>query len=148
MPCHKKPWEIAMFRIAALVAAALAAAPPVSAQSFTTAAEVRPILEMTRGSWVALRKWEGKELLYFTHLENWRCGMAEVRFSVNSGAAGRVWEMPPCQHGTAQPNAIPADRLPFTELPADLVETVTVVVAFDDGTELRQDYTRADILMP
>ncbi len=119
-----------------------------SAQSFTTAAEIRPILEATRGAWVALRQWEGKELLYFTHLESWRCGMAQVRFSVNSTAAARVWDMPPCLTGTPSPNAIPEGRLPYTELPAEALQTLTVVVVLADGTELRQDYTRARILMP
>lgn len=135
------------FPLASAIALGLATV-AASAQSFTTSAEVRPILEMTRGSWVALRKWEGKELLYFTHLESWRCGITQVRFSVNSTAAARVWEMPPCQLGTAQPNAIPPDRLPFTELPADVAETVSVVVVFQDGSEIRQDYTRSEILMP
>jgi hypothetical protein len=98
----------------ALAAAAAAALPavPAAGQQFTTAAEVRPILEATRGAWLALRPWDGQELLYFTHLESWRCGIAEVRFSVNSTAAGRVWQMDPCFEGTAQPNAIAADRLP------------------------------------
>lgn len=137
-----------MYRHLSLVAAGLLAATPAMAQQFTTAAEIRPILEATRASWLALRPWDGKELLYFTHLESWRCGMAEVRFSVNSSAATRVWDMPPCQIGTAQPNAIPADRLPFAELPPEALQTVTVVVVLADGTELRQDYTRANILMP
>ncbi|GGE02326.1 hypothetical protein SAMN05421774_101461 [Gemmobacter megaterium] len=137
-----------MYRHLSLVAAGLLAATPAMAQQFTTAAEIRPILEATRASWLALRPWDGKELLYFTHLESWRCGMAEVRFSVNSSAATRVWDMPPCQTGTAQPNAIPADRLPFAELPPEALQTVTVVVVLADGTELRQDYTRANILMP
>lgn len=137
-----------MYRHLSLVAAGLLAATPAMAQQFTTAAEIRPILEATRASWLALRPWDGKELLYFTHLESWRCGMAEVRFSVNSSAATRVWDMPPCQIGTAQPNAIPADRLPFAELPPEALQTVTVVVVLANGTELRQDYTRANILMP
>jgi len=117
------------------------------AQSFTIAAEVKPILEMTRMNWVALRPWDGQELLYFTHLESWRCGIAEVRFSVNSTAATRVWDMDPCFEGTAQPNAIAAERLPYTALPADLVQSVTVVVILKDATELRQDFSRAQILM-
>ncbi|WP_028029825.1 hypothetical protein [Gemmobacter nectariphilus] len=133
---------------AVALAAPLVAAQPALAQHFTSAAQIRPILEATRASWLALRPWEGKELLYFTHLESWRCGMAEVRFSVNSTEAARVWEMPPCLTGTAQPNAIPADRLPYADLPADALQTVTVIVVLKDGTELRQDYARAQILMP
>lgn len=120
---------------------------PALAQQFTTAAEVRPILEATRANWVALRRWDGKELLYFTHLEAWRCGMAQVRFAVNGGVE-QPWDMPPCLTGTPSPNAIPADRLPFTDLPAEALQSVTVVVVLADGTALRQDYARATILMP
>ena len=130
-----------------LIAALLALGLPAQAQTFTTAAEIMPILEATRANWVALRPWDGKELLYFTHLESWRCGIAEVRFSVNSTAATRAWTMDPCFEGTAQPNAIAADRLPYTDLPADLAQTVSVLVILKDGTELRQDYARAQILM-
>ena len=137
-----------MIRTTFALSVALLAPLPLAAQSFTTAAEIRPILEATRSAWLALRRWEGKELLYFTHLESWRCGMAEVRFSVNSGAAARIWDMPPCLTGTASPNAIPEGRLPYAELPAEALQTVTVVVVLSDGTELRQDYTRAQILMP
>ena len=135
-----------MIRLA--LALALIAPLPLAAQSFTTAAEIRPILEATRSAWVALRRWDGKELLYFTHLESWRCGMTQVRFSVNAATADRVWTMPPCLTGTPSPNAIPADRLPFTDLPAEALQSLTVVVILSDGTELRQDYSRAQILMP
>lgn len=137
-------------RVVTVVAGVLAVLPGPSAeaQGFATAAEVRPILEATRANWVALRPWDGKELLYFTHLESWRCGIAEVRFSVNSAALTRVWAMDPCFEGTAQPNAIGADRQPYTDLPAGLAETVSVLVILKDGAELRQDYMRAQILMP
>jgi hypothetical protein len=134
-----------------MIAAALAligALPgPAGAQSFTTAAEVRPILEATRGAWIALRPWDGQELLYFTHLESWRCGLSQIRYAINGGAE-QVWETDPCLAGTAQPNAIAADRAPYTRLPADLVQSVTVVLVLDDGTEMRQSFDRAAILMP
>jgi hypothetical protein len=126
-----------------------ALASPVSAQNFTTAAEVRPILGATKGSWVAIREYDGKDLLYFTQLESWRCGLSQIRFSVNSNAAQRVWETEPCYEGTAQPNAIKAEgRVPYIELPLGMVETVSVVVIYDDGTEERGDFTRQQVLMP
>lgn len=119
------------------------------AQGFTTAAEVKPILQATRANWVALREFDGNDLLYFTHLESWRCGLSEVRFSVNSTAAAKVWEMEPCHEGEAQPNALKLeDHLPFTTLPLQMVNSVSVVIVYDDGTEDRMDYDRASILMP
>lgn len=134
----------------AILASVLAlTAAPARAQSFTTAAEVRPILQATKASWVALREYDGNDLLYFTHLESWRCGLSEVRFSVNSTAATKVWEMEPCHEGEAQPNALKrADHLPYTVLPLGMANTVSVVITYDDGTEDRADYTRQAILMP
>jgi len=121
----------------------------VMAQGFTTAAEVKPILQATKANWVALRDYDGNDLLYFTHLESWRCGLKEVRFSINSTAATKVWEMEPCYEGTTQPNALKLDgHLPYTVLPQGMTNTVSVVVVYDDGTEDRADFDRSAILMP
>lgn len=119
------------------------------AQGFTTAAEVKPILQATKANWVALRDYDGNDLLYFTHLESWRCGLAQVRFSVNSTAATQVREMEPCYEGTAQPNALTLEgHLPYIVIPQGMTNTVSVVVVYDDGTEDRADFERKAILMP
>lgn len=132
-----------------LLVGLLCVATVAQAQNFTTAAEVKPILQATKANWVALREYDGNDLLYFTHLESWRCGLQEVRFSVNSTAAAKVWEMEPCYEGEAQPNALRLEgRLPFTTLPLQMVNSVSVVIVYDDGTEDRADYDRKAILMP
>lgn len=119
------------------------------AQSFTTAAEVKPILQATKANWLALREYDGNDLLYFTQLESWRCGLSEIRFSVNSSAAAGVYEMEPCHEGEAQPNALRLeDHLPYVTLPLKMVNSVSVVIVYDDGSEDRMDYERAAILMP
>lgn len=120
---------------------------PASAQNFTTAAEVKPILQATKGSWIAIREWNGQDLIYFTHLESWRCGLLEVRYGVN-GAVPEVWQMDPCFEGTAQPNAIGADRLPYVALPPGSVQRVEVMVTYDDGTMDSAGFDRAAVLMP
>ncbi|QYK43597.1 MAG: hypothetical protein KF887_14985 [Paracoccaceae bacterium] len=119
------------------------------AQGFTTAAEVRPILEMTQGNWVAVREYDGKDLVYFTHLLAWRCGLAAVRFSVNSTASDYVWPMEPCYEGTASPNAIKSEgHLPYVALPLGSVDSIAVVLELDDGTFLKAQFNRAQVLMP
>lgn len=122
---------------------------PASAQNFTTAAEVRPILEATRANWIAVREYEGRDLVYFTHLIAWRCGLAEVRFTINDASQIYVWPMEPCYEGTAQPNAIKADDvLPYVELPLGAAQTIAVVMTLDDGSVLSGGFARVAVLMP
>ncbi|EEW24210.1 hypothetical protein [Rhodobacter ferrooxidans] len=128
---------------------ALLGATGAQAQDFTTAAEVKPILQATKANWVAVREYDGNDLVYFTHLESWRCGLSQIRFSVNSAAAAKVWEVEPCYEGTAQPNAMKLEgHLPYITLPLGMVQTLAVVVVYDDGSEDRIDVTRPQVLMP
>lgn len=132
------------------MAAGLAlAAGAAQAQGFTTAAEVRPILEATRANWVAVREFDGQDLLYFTHLVAWRCGLNRVTFGINGAEPAMEWVMEPCYEGTAQPNAIKAEGVqPYVALPLGIVQSVAVVVELDDGTRLDQSFDRAAVLMP
>ncbi len=132
--------------VAALVlAAGLASA--AQAENFTTAAEVKPILTATKANWVALREYEGQDLLYFTQLMSWRCGLSEARYAVN-GAAPAVWPLGDCQDGTAQPNAILPDSQIYTSFALGSVTEVTVTVVYDDGSEDSATYARTAVLMP
>jgi hypothetical protein len=136
-----------MRKIAVLLGAMLAG--PAVAQNFTTAAEVRPILEATRANWVAVREYDGKDLVYFTHLIAWRCGLAEVKFTINDASDIYVWPMEPCYENTAQPNAIKAEEyLPYVELPLGAAQTIAVVMTLDDGSVLSGGFVRASVLMP
>lgn len=122
---------------------------PVSAQAFDVMdpAAIAPILEMTRGNWVALRNWEGEELLYFTQIEGWRCAVGQVRYQVNGGG-WLTWNLAPCQVGTPAPNALPEGHLPFIKLPIGLLQDVAVQVEMTDGQVLENVFPRAAILMP
>ena len=130
------------------VTLALALTPlPVAAFDVTDPKAIAPILDMTRSSWVALRDWDGVELLYFSHLEAWRCALSSVRYSVN-GADWQVWTLAPCQTGTPAPNALPEGYLPYIDIPKNLLQSIAVEVTMADGTALQHDYQRAQILMP
>jgi hypothetical protein len=137
-------------RKAALGAACCAAAQIASAQSMTTAAEIRPILEMTKPNWVALSTNGGQDFVMFTSLLAWRCGLSEIRYGVNGDPAETVLEMEPCHMDTAAPNALKMDGgiWPYVAFPPGSVDAVAVEIDYDDGTTDSAGWERAQILLP
>lgn len=145
MTTFKPIWRA--FCLSACVSVPLAA--PVAADNFTTAAEVRPILDMTKPQWIAVRPYDGKDLLYFTNLLAWRCGIAQIFYTVNGGAEAEFMAEP-CYVDEPTPNALKAttlDSLLVTFAP-DTIETVDVRVIYDDGAEDTAHYARADVQIP
>ncbi|MFY0624378.1 MAG: hypothetical protein JXQ89_22090 [Pelagimonas sp.] len=115
---------------------------------FTTALEVKPILNATRGNWVAVREFNGQDLVYVTHLWSWRCGLVAMKFSVN-GAEPQEWPLPACHEDTNSPNAmLPDDGLPYREFPLGSVETVTVELIYDDLSTDGATFNRAGAMIP
>ncbi|SDC95729.1 hypothetical protein [Ruegeria marina] len=126
----------------------LVAEPQEPTGRFTTAVEVRPILNATRGNWVALRDYDGQDLLYVTHLWSWRCGLAQIRIGIN-GAEPEIWPLPACHGDTAAPNAITeSDGLPFRSFPSGSVAQIDVELVYDDLGEDAAGFSRAQVLMP
>lgn len=126
------------------------AASPVAAQNYTTAAEVKPILTATKPSWIAVREYDGQDLLYFTNLLAWRCGVSTVSYGLNDAAADTPLAMEPCYEDEAQPNALKMDQGVeiYIVQPLSSVQTVKLLVTYDDGSTEVADYQRKDVLMP
>ncbi len=124
--------------------------PQVPTGKYTTAVEVRPILGMTKSNWVAVREFNGQDLVYFTHLLSWRCGLWDIRYGVNGEPATNVVPMEPCHDDTAQPNAMTdiENFLPYVGYPLDSVESVYIEVVFDDGTSDFAQFNRNEVLIP
>ena len=115
---------------------------------FTTATEVRPILGATQSSWVALRDYGGQDLVYFTQLLAWRCGLHQIAYAINDEPE-QVLETEPCYLGTGQPNAIKAETIqPYITRAPGSVQTVTIRLIYDDLGEDSADFARPAILMP
>lgn len=115
---------------------------PASAQQFTTAAQVRPMLDATKARWIEVREYDGKDLLYFTNLLAWRCGLDAIFYSVNGGAETRWKEG--CYENETDPNAL--KELPYVGFPLGSVESVTVRLQYDDGSTDSASYPRGKIL--
>ncbi len=114
---------------------------------FLTAGEVRPILNATKTSWIGVREFDGQDLVYFTHLLAWRCGLYEVQYVINGGAA-EVFTIPECPPDIENAMTIPEDTQIFITQPLGSVETVDVTLLYDDlGTDVVQ-FSRAAVLMP
>jgi hypothetical protein len=117
---------------------------------FTTAIEVKPILGATRPQWIAVREYDGQDLLYFTNLLAWRCALWEVRYGLNGAAPDIVLPLEPCHEDTAQPNAL-VDSVTYPiwiEAPLGSIDSIEVEIDYDDGTTDAAVYARQSVLMP
>lgn len=123
---------------------------PLASPAFamTEAAQIKPILTATKSNWVAVREYEGQDLLYFTHLEVWRCGLDGLTYRINDGDE-EIRELETCYEGEAAPGAMKDEsRLPFITLPLGSVTSVTIILHYDDGTTDEATFERKAIQIP
>jgi uncharacterized caspase-like protein len=92
--------------------------------------EQRKILEMTAGSWLAFREFNGL-IVYYTHLMSYRCAIREVRIGLNSTIPDRTIALPPCNQ--KDPMAIPSDAQPYLKVPP-ATALVSVELTYQDGS--------------
>ena len=133
--------------LAAVAASGQQAEPQVPTGKFTTATEVKPILSATRGNWVGVRKWEGQDLIYVTHIWAWRCGLVALEVSINSGPF-EDWPLPACHMDIASPNSIlEEDGLPYRAFGLNSIIEVAVRVTYDDLSVEEARFPRGAIAM-
>ncbi len=137
--------HVLMITLAAGVLAVFGA--PVSAQ-MKDAASIRPILEATKANWIAVRDWQGQDLLYFTHLETWKCGLSAIHFGINGASAETAYEFELCAEDEAAPSPLGADRLPYLTFDQGVIENVTITITYDDGATATETYERAAVQIP
>ncbi|MGY3436511.1 MULTISPECIES: hypothetical protein [unclassified Marinovum] len=126
----------------------LTAEPQVPTGRFTTATEIRSILDATKGNWVAVREYDGRDLVYFTHLLAWRCGLAQMEYGINGGAM-QVFALPPCHEDMATPNALlPEDGLPYVGFGLGSVQTIELRITYDDLGADAITVDRRGVLIP
>ncbi len=96
------------------------------------AGQEQKLLDLTRGSWAYFRNFNGRQLIYFTHLEVYRCGITQVRYSLNGDALDREWKLQPCD--PAKPNQVTTDKV-YISLPLKTAQSISVRLTFKDGRQ-------------
>ncbi|QDC09098.1 hypothetical protein FHY55_07510 [Oceanicola sp. D3] len=134
-----------------LVTLTLLATAPLTAQAenFTTAAEVRPILESIKDQWIAIRVEGDEDYVFFTPIVSWRCGVQAVQFGFNDEDPTRELEMAACHTEFSNPNVmVDGDPIPLVTAPANSVQSVTIRMMYDDGSLSESVITRKQVLIP
>src|SRR4051794_14785239 len=90
----------------------------------------RKILDMTAGSWLSFREFNGL-LVYYTHLVSYRCAIREVRIGVDSAVPSQVLKMPGCD--MRDPSAISAGMPLYMKL-APATQFISVELTYRDGS--------------
>ena len=132
-----------MLKQTLLVTALLCAIAPTANAQMVDAAQISPILTMSKNSWVAVRDWNGQNLIYFTHLESWRCGLTTITYTINDAPEPKTWELAPCEE--SNPMAIPDGHLVYTDFPLGSIETLRIDITYDDETTDSETYSRKAI---
>jgi hypothetical protein len=108
-----------------------------AAQDLPDVAIYRAMLDASRVTgWVAFREYDGKQLVYFTAVQNLHCRLSEIRYSINSDALDQNFPVTRCIPAlpwSLAPDAPMEDLL--IELPSGTAKTLTVQVVWENGKE-------------
>jgi len=113
---------------------------PLMAQGKSRIAPMSLYQAMLKGNeqtgWVQFRNYNGKQLIYFTALQTMHCRLKEIRYSLNSDALDKRFDIVKCN--PQNPFALPPksglkDILISQSLGA--VKTIAVQVVWEDGVE-------------
>lgn len=120
------------FRIAALLAALAPGMANAQASRELPVEQVKQILAQTLDSWVAYRVYDGRTLLYFTHLATYHCALLEIRYSFNGTALDRRFPVPQCN--PLLPFNIPSDAMLYLDVKPEDAQSVAVQLLYDDNS--------------
>ena len=90
----------------------------------------KKILGMTKNGWLSFRDFNGKLLLYFTHLVSSRCAIDKVAYGIDSDAVPSAFPLQPCN--PRDPHNVGDGQL-YIEIPANS-RYVSVQLTYKDGT--------------
>lgn len=91
----------------------------------------KQIMEQFWTSWIAFDASGNTGLVYYSQMLSYRCGISEVRYSLNGDALDKVIDMPPCN--PKDPYALPDGFLPYFKVGPE-VTSMAVQVTYADGS--------------
>lgn len=94
--------------------------------------QVKQILAQTLESWVAFRVYDGRSLIYFTHLATYHCALLEIRYSFNGTALDQRFPVPKCN--PLLPFNVGADDKLYLEVSEEDSKTLAVQLVYDDNS--------------
>jgi hypothetical protein len=94
-------------------------------------------LDTTKNGWLSFRDYDGKVLLYFTHLVSYRCSIDKVAYGIDTDATPSTFALEACD--PRSPNEVRGQT--YIEIPANS-RYASVQLTYKDGT--RSETVRID----
>lgn len=117
-----------------LCAALLAVTPMASAraQSVPPLETFKQMAAASATQWVAFRNFSGRQLVYFSAVVSYACGLSEIRWSLNTDALDKTWPLDQCNEYL--PFSIGEKTKIYEAFKLDTAKTISVQLVFKDGT--------------
>ncbi len=94
-------------------------------------AHAKNILENITPKWVSGREYNGKFLVYFTHLLSYKCGLQAINYGVNLDVPDQRWPLSPCD--AKNPYKVGSGKLYASY--GEKLTTMSVQLTYADGTK-------------
>ena len=107
----------------------------------------KKMLEMLPQSWAAFRDYDGKTLVYFTHLMSYRSAIKEIKYGVDEETPDTIYKIAIMtetgvlehhkdfdQGDRKNPGALQENEMPFFAVPGN-TQFITIKLKYLDGTE-------------
>ncbi len=89
------------------------------------------MLGLTKNSWLAFRDFDGKVLLYFTHLISYRCALSDIAYGINTEATPSNFKLGPCNE--KDPYNVGDGKI-YIEVPTN-TNFASVRLTYKDGSQ-------------
>ena len=118
----------------ALTILALDATSGYAASRKPTTEMTKQALAATKGQWIAFRNYDGAQFIYFTGLISWKCGLNQIRYSINNERLDQEFPLPECNPHAPFVMDPENDQI-YLRLPLGSAKTVSIQVVFGDDTK-------------